>query len=236
MVSEPLLDNEIYPPYNVTKNFATYHSSGSIVVKSLSNLSSIKAVASKKDRQYITIINSGENASIKLKIIKNASSSFKDLETGEIYTLNNGNIDIGKIEKYGIRYLESYNIQTESEIPPSEGDGGGGSLAAGYQNNSHFGASNLSINISEETLKDTPSQKTNASSSCQEQSEETDKTLTGKAISEDEEKIFTFWKVALILLVFVLILLIVYVLYTIYSFIGPKNEKVCQFSSTKKTN
>jgi hypothetical protein len=121
MVSEPGLDNAYYPPYNITKNFATYHSAGSMVVKSNSSLGSIKVVASKRnDSQYITVINTGANASVSLNISGNICIGIKDLESGENYTLNNGIVQIGAIGQYGIRYFVNLNISTVNNSNISE--------------------------------------------------------------------------------------------------------------------
>jgi len=54
MVSEPSLDNATYVSYNVTKDFATFHSAGSKIYRSTSDDDEIRVVAGE---DYLTIIN-----------------------------------------------------------------------------------------------------------------------------------------------------------------------------------
>lgn len=111
MVSEAGLDNPTatyYASYNLTKNFATYHSAGSMVVRSNSSSSNVKAVASKKeDNQYITVINSGAEANVTLNISRDMASSVEDLETGQVYNTEDGSFYIGLMNQYQIRYFET---------------------------------------------------------------------------------------------------------------------------------
>jgi hypothetical protein len=116
MVSEPLLDNVLYTSYNVTKNFATYHSAGSTVVKSNSSSNNIKVVASKKNNlQYITIINNGTEINVGLNIFGDTISEIKDLESGYIYNVTDGGVYIGPISQYQIRYFVILNNSVSHE-------------------------------------------------------------------------------------------------------------------------
>ncbi|MCD4770901.1 hypothetical protein K8R30_00615 [archaeon] len=138
-VSEAGLDNPVqtyYPAYTIPKNFATYHSAGSMVVRSNSSSNSIKVVASKKqdDVQYITIINTGNKTNVSLVLSGNSYSNLKDLETNEVYLSDNNNIiNIGVLDEYEIKYLintaEGSTLLPDTDIPPqdssSESSGGG---------------------------------------------------------------------------------------------------------------
>ena len=116
MVSEPKLDNALYASYNITKNFATYHSSGSTIVKSNSSSDSIKVVASKKgNSQYITVINTGEEVNIGLNLFGSEISQIKDLESGQIYDVEDNEVYIGAIDQYQIRYFVNSEGE-ESEL------------------------------------------------------------------------------------------------------------------------
>jgi hypothetical protein len=116
MVSEPQLDNAYYASYNVTKNFATYHSSGSTVVKSNSTLNNIKVVASKKNSlQYITVINTGDEVDLGLNIFGDSISNITDLETNETYNVTDDGVYIGPISQYQIRYFVILNNSASSE-------------------------------------------------------------------------------------------------------------------------
>ena len=110
MVSEPRLDNVYYPPYNITKNFATYHSAGSMVVKSTSSSNNIMVVASKKEEsQYITMINKGNDTLVNLNIFESVGVGIRDLETGETYNINNHSVGVGRLKQYQIRYFVNFN-------------------------------------------------------------------------------------------------------------------------------
>lgn len=128
MVSEPLLDNAYYPPYNVTKNFASYHPPGSTVIKSNSSSSNVKVVASKT--QYITVINAGASVNIGLNIFGKEVSQIKDLETNEIYNVTDGGVYIGNMSQYQIRYFVTLNNSIPSQEEQDDSDNsniGGGS-------------------------------------------------------------------------------------------------------------
>lgn len=107
MVAEPLLENELYISYNVTKNFATYHRTGSTVVNSTSDNSNVKVIASKYGNSfYITIINSNqEEVNVTLYIYNTGLSSINDLEGGTSYTITNNKVEIGTLDGYKVKYL-----------------------------------------------------------------------------------------------------------------------------------
>lgn len=111
-------DNTTEISYNVTKNFATYHSSGSTIVKSNSSSGEIKVVASKKDNtQYITVINTGVEINLGMNLFGEEFSQVKDLETQETYNVTEGGVYLGNISQYKIRYFT--NI-TNSQTPEEE--------------------------------------------------------------------------------------------------------------------
>jgi len=226
MVSEPALDNVYYPSYNVTKNFATYHSAGSMIVKSNSN-GNIKVVASKKQKeQYITLINIGANTSLRLNVTGNISSSIKDLETGGAYVIKSGMAEVGTISQYQIRYFVNYSMldvggnESKNGTNESYGDNK-------YLNGGGEGKSYLQENTINETGTTNPEdggrgsneiseRGTRNSISEQEEGGGRGGALTGKAVSENEEKMPVFWKIALALLILGIIFLTAEILYTIY--------------------
>jgi hypothetical protein len=119
MVSEPQLDNEVMPSYNVTKNFAHYHSGGSMVVNSSSDNAYVKSVASTKDGiTHITVINSGNSTSVSLNLVGGDVTALQDIETEEVYSVSGGVVQLGTMSQYQIKYLVSYT----GEIPsPANG-------------------------------------------------------------------------------------------------------------------
>lgn len=105
--------------YKDIKNFATYHSAGSTVVKSNSSSNNIKVVASKKgNSQYITVINTGAEINVGINIFGENASQIKDLETNETYNVTNGGVYIGNMSQYEIRYfIILYNPASPEEEP-----------------------------------------------------------------------------------------------------------------------
>ncbi len=234
MVSEPTLDNEYYPSYNVTKNFATHHSAGSMVVKSNSSTSGVKVVASKKGKeQHITVINTGANASAKLNVTGNISGAIKDLETGDIYMIKNGMAEIGNISQYQIRYFVNYSAQ-ETENETKEGDNESVNETNedyeeeyfneagvnGGEGNSQENAEEIRTNPEEPNSNEVYGGGTRNSLSEQEENTKMKSgVLTGKAISESwesEGKMPVFLKVGLLLFAFGLLFLTVDILYNVY--------------------
>jgi len=119
-VSEAGLDNPTatyYPPYNVTKNFATRHRAGDNVVFSNStDNDGVKIVSSKSldNLQHaITVINTN-NYSVNetLTIYGDTITSFKD-QNNNVYPVTAGVLNLGVIDSYGISYL------TEDLQPPT---------------------------------------------------------------------------------------------------------------------
>lgn len=120
MVSEPVLDNEYYPPYNITKTFATYHPSGSNVMLSNSEFAAIKLIATKiGNYRYFTIINTNNNQ-------VNVTINTDDSEVGQSVTyvvradtrqrINGvtGQVNLGVIQPYEVlTYGYAFNTQDQ---------------------------------------------------------------------------------------------------------------------------
>jgi hypothetical protein len=109
MVSEPLLDNAYYPPYNITKLFANNHKALNYVVTSSTDDSTIKIVASKdaQGTKYITLTNT--NTSSFDVILNGVTTDYIDVQTGERYNLNDGSnsITINGLTSYEVLTLRS---------------------------------------------------------------------------------------------------------------------------------
>lgn len=119
MVSEPQLDNEYNPPYNVTKDFTHYHAAGNTVVSSLSNNGNIKVVASKNDSSSVDITlisNSTNDVNVSLSLsgaITDNYNTVQDSKTGDNYTISSGVANVGVLHQYDIKYYTLVNITTE---------------------------------------------------------------------------------------------------------------------------
>ncbi len=114
MVAEPLLDNTVFASFNSTKNFATYHSSGSTVYTSTSDNNDVKVVSTNKGNQYaITIINAdNESVNVTLDLLNYPYNNITNLETGELLTVTNNITQLGILDQYGILYLGSEDNPT----------------------------------------------------------------------------------------------------------------------------
>jgi hypothetical protein len=219
MVSEPALDNEINPPYNITKNFATYHPSGSIIVNSTPT-NNTKVVASKKDKEHITLINKGENSTIKLKITGSSGNRLKDLETEETYTITNGETDIGELGEYEIRYFEIYKELVEQPTPPPSTGGGGGSYTPPKEEPNITKNQTIKItkkqqeNTTKELPKETKKQEINYSGNV---------VGTGKAISEEISPLGKFLAFGILGLIIVVFIIVCYFVLTL------KKKAICYY-------
>ena len=105
MVAEPLLDNTFFRSYNITKNFATFHSAGSTMYESTSTDSLIKTVSSKKDNDFfITLINSdSEPVNITLNV-GDASINLLGDTDGNLHDLGTST-NLGILDSFRIQYL-----------------------------------------------------------------------------------------------------------------------------------
>lgn len=108
-VSPAGLDNSTptyYPPYNITKNFATYCPSGGIVYNSSSDDSTIKTVTC-RDRAVYNIIVINTDTSSKNLTINNINSSILNLTdiNGNVYPVVSNSVSLGILDGYGISYL-----------------------------------------------------------------------------------------------------------------------------------
>ncbi len=118
MVSEPKLDNDYYPSYNVTKDFAHYHAGGNMIVNSSSNNESIISVTSLNPDNiwHVTIINIGtSNISVSVDVSSTNIEALKDLDTGEIYTAKNGAVNVGILTEYDVKHYEGIANYEPSE-------------------------------------------------------------------------------------------------------------------------
>jgi len=100
MLSPPELDNKYHISYNVTKNFATYHSAGSTVYHTSSTDSLIKVVSSKLGNTHsITLINT-DTEPRNVTII--TTNLLMNKDTGEI--VDAGDMIGEVIDGYGIQH------------------------------------------------------------------------------------------------------------------------------------
>ena len=100
-------DKTFYPPFNVTKNFATYSPSGSTVYSSSSNESNLKTVTCKKgnSRNLIIINTDTETKNITLNLTNSGITTLYNLEnTSQTWTPST-NTQIGLLDSYDIFYL-----------------------------------------------------------------------------------------------------------------------------------
>lgn len=121
-VVEPILlsdgENSYYPSYNITKDFATYHASGSMIVNSSSSNSSVVAIASfnESDILHITLIMTGSGKrNVSIDLSSTDIQAIRDLQTKDIYIVFQGFANIGELNQYEVRHYESYNIETEQK-------------------------------------------------------------------------------------------------------------------------
>ena len=104
-------------PYNVTKDFATYHSAGSMVFNSTTDDADIRAVASSNGTFFFTVIN-GKSSAVyaALKIGSTNLTGVTDLETGVNYTFSENIAGVGQIDAYAVKHYMGYSIETEEPI------------------------------------------------------------------------------------------------------------------------
>jgi len=109
MMSGPSLDITYYPPYNVTKSFATLCPAGGTVYSSSSDDSDIKTVSCKDGNKYnIIVINTGTTS-------KNVSIDVHGLNIpslNDMFASYNYSLPLGIMDSYEIRY-ESYEDISE---------------------------------------------------------------------------------------------------------------------------
>ncbi|MGY4884327.1 MAG: carbohydrate binding domain-containing protein [Nanobdellota archaeon] len=123
IVSEPLLDNELNAPYNVTKDFAHYHATGSMIVNSSSSNESINVVASKNqsDVWHITVImTSAGYTNVSIDVGSTGIEALMDLKTSEVYPVVDGVVNVGVLEQYDVKHYESVALPEQPEIIPEE--------------------------------------------------------------------------------------------------------------------
>ena len=114
------INNLYYPPYNITKQFATYHPSGATVYSSSSDYDAVKVVSSRTPagNRYITIINT-DTDSVNLTINTNDPSiKITRTDTNEVFrNTSYGEFNIGVLNSYDvITYeLESREICSQTD-------------------------------------------------------------------------------------------------------------------------
>lgn len=110
MVTERLLRVPGQPTfaasYNITKDFANYHSGGSQVYNSTTNESNILSTTTRKGNDYyITILDKNtEPNEIVLTNLHSDIDNLRDLETGESFAVLGGRLNIGYTTPYEIKY------------------------------------------------------------------------------------------------------------------------------------
>jgi hypothetical protein len=112
MVSEPLLDNQIYVSYNVTSAFAHLCPSGATVYQSSADNSQIQTVSCKSGNAYSVILinNGGISLNLSLNLSNYPYSNISDYNTKQVYTLSNGIATIPISDIYGVSYLTSGDL------------------------------------------------------------------------------------------------------------------------------
>ncbi len=105
MVAEPKLENEFYISYNVTKNFATFHSTGSTVVNSTSDNGDVRVVTSNQSEfGYLTVINTdSEEVNITINSGTTDYISILNLQNNVIQNYSDS-INLGDIEGFGVEH------------------------------------------------------------------------------------------------------------------------------------
>lgn len=97
----------VFASYNVTKSFATYCPAGSTVYQSTSDDSTIKTVTCKDGNKYNIIIINTDTVSknVSLSQVPVFQGRLRDTETGSLYSVQTGEIELGIRDSYDIRYL-----------------------------------------------------------------------------------------------------------------------------------
>ena len=115
IVSEPQLDNQIYPPYNITKMFATNHKANNYVVTSSTNDSSVKIVASydSSGQKYITITNT--NSFAINQTISGLTTGYRLVDNSSQYNVSGTSIYIYDIPAYGVYTMYSFDEATTQD-------------------------------------------------------------------------------------------------------------------------
>lgn len=108
MVSEPQIDNIIYPPYNVTKTFANNHKSGNTVLNTSTSRSDLKIVASTDGvKDYITLTNTNSSSITTILNLNLANKYLQDVATGQAYGLSNGNTPSISLSGYEVKTMNT---------------------------------------------------------------------------------------------------------------------------------
>jgi hypothetical protein len=108
IVSEPDLDNELTPAYNITKLFATNHKAGNTVLNSSASRSDLKIVASKNAIvNYVTLTNTNSSAITTTLTYPLGNKYLKDVETGQAYGLVNNVTPIISLSGYQVKTMSS---------------------------------------------------------------------------------------------------------------------------------
>jgi hypothetical protein len=143
MVSEPGLDNEYTPAYNVTKNFAHFHAGGDTVVNSSSDNSNVKVVSSIKPNGtiYTTVIATANMSSVSVNYKNTNVYGLKNIESGALHIASNGIINLGSFSQYDVKYY------VEIDAPPA-GDTLAPTVVISSPKSQDYSSYNIFVNVS----------------------------------------------------------------------------------------
>lgn len=142
---------QYFPPFNITKNFATYCPAGSTVYTSSSEDVNLRVVSCKSNSSYSVVIVNADSANKNVTVNLTGAYPYTTIEdrvTGENYTSTNSAINLGLMDAYAIKYLGNYVAPTSStpaeETPPEGPPLGGGFYE---QNNTPNGTQYNQVNV-----------------------------------------------------------------------------------------
>lgn len=155
MVSELLLSNSLFIPYNITKQFSSSHRAGDTVINSTSDYGNLVVVASRyQGRGAVTVVNKDTNAlNVTLNLNSVGINSLTSY-TGTSLTGSSGVFQLGlvqpsEVDTYNFTYTRTLALDGCDEYLPNYPI----NFTTLYCNNSDitfsFGASQISINSSD---------------------------------------------------------------------------------------
>lgn len=113
MLTEPVLDNKIYVPYNITKLFSSYHKAGNTILNTNSSRNDLKIVASKDTtRTYITLTNTNSTGVNVTLNIGETGKYLTDVETGEAFNGTMGIFVLNNLGGYAVKTYYTSNRYT----------------------------------------------------------------------------------------------------------------------------
>ncbi len=126
MISEPQLDGgnnpdgEVYVSYNITKNFGNCMPSGAMVQNSTSDDGNIVVVIGNNSGSYCVVVINKDQANSKnvtIDLVSNDIENMSNYETGTLYTINSGTLELGVLNAYEVVFLNY--TQEQGNTPPS---------------------------------------------------------------------------------------------------------------------